>query len=173
MFSTIFRVLFGFILACFAAGLTTVLFALGPGDIASGDPDRISRMVELVALTATHTAVFAAPFALLSAAISEWQGVRSLIYHSLAGLGIATAGFAAQYFSETPGAPSVANQYPLMAYAATGLMAGLVYWLFAGRRAGDSYDDIYDPVPVSSPASGSVPNTRPKTPADPAPAKTD
>ena len=167
MFSTIFRVLFGFILACIVAGFTTVLFALGPGDISSGDPDRISKMMELVALTATHSAVFAAPFALLSAAISEWQEVRSFLYHVLTGLGIATAGFTAQYFSEAPGSPSVANQYPLLAYAVTGLIAGIIYWLFAGRRAGASHEDIYDPVPVTAPTS--VPTTRPKTPAAPPP----
>ncbi len=146
MFSTIFRVLFGFILACFAAGLTTVLFALGTPDISSGDPDRITKMLELVALTATHSAVFAAPFALLSVAVSEWQAVRSWFYHAITGLAIATAGFAAQYFSETPGTASVANQYPLMAYAVTGLIAGLVYWIFAGRRAGKALGDIYQPV---------------------------
>ncbi len=171
MFSTIFRVLFGFILACVVAGFTTVLFALGPAEISSGDPDRISKMMELVALTATHSAVFAAPFALLSAAISEWQEVRSFIYHVLTGLGIATAGFTAQYFSETPGAPSVANQYPLLAYGVTGLTAGIVYWLFAGRRAGASHEDIYDPVPVTVPTSGSVPSTRPRTPPAPPPPK--
>ena len=158
MFSTIFRVLFGFIMASLAAGLTTVLFAVGTSDVTSGDPDRIARTLELVALTATHSAVFAAPFALLSAAVSEWQGVRSWFYHAIAGLGIATAGFSAQYFSEVPGTASVASQYPLIAYAATGFVAGLAYWIFAGRRAGSPYDDIYQPVPVS----GSVPNTRPR-----------
>lgn len=173
MFSTIFRVLFGFVLACFAAGLTTVLFAVGTSDIASGDPDRMTKLLELVALTATHSAVFAAPFALLSAAVSEWQGVRSWFYHAFAGLGIATAGFAAQYFSETPGTASVASQYPLMAYAATGLVAGLVYWIFAGRRAGGPFDDIYEPVTAATTGSGSVPNTRPRMPPPPSPTKID
>ena len=135
MFSTILRVLFGFILACFAAGLTTVLFALGPAELSGGDPDRLAKIMELVALTATHSAVFAAPFALLAAALSEWQGVRSFLFHTFVGLGIATAGFAAQYFSEIPGSASVASQYPLMAYAVTGIVAGIIYWLFAGRSA--------------------------------------
>ncbi len=171
MFSTMFRVLFGFALACVAAGLTTVLFAVGTSDVSSGDPDRITRMLELVALTATHSAVFAAPFALLSAAVSEWQGVRSWFYHAVAGLGIATAGFAAQYFSEIPGTASVATQYPLMAYAATGLVAGLVYWIFAGRRAGEPFDDIYEPVSTTGVRIGSVPDTRPKTQSQPASSK--
>lgn len=172
MFSTIFRVLSGFVLACFAAGLTTVLFAAGTSDISSGDPERMTKILELIALTATHSAVFAAPFALLSAALSEWQRLRSSFYHAFAGLGIATAGFTAQYFSETPGMESVASQYPLMAYAVTGLVAGLVYWIFAGRRAGGPFGDIYEPVTAISAGYGSVPSMRPRIPA-PTPAKND
>lgn len=172
MFSTVFRVLSGFILACFAAGLTAVLFAVGTSDILSGDPERMTKILELIALTATHFAVFAAPFALLSAAISEWQGVRSSFYHAFAGLGIATAGFTAQYFSETPGMASVASQYPLMAYAVTGLVAGLVYWIFTGRRSGGPHGDIYHPVTATLAGYGPVPNMRPRI-LVPTPAKND
>jgi hypothetical protein len=172
MFSALFRVLFGFVLACLAAGVTIVMFAVGTDDVASGDPDRLSKILELVALTATHSAVFAAPFALLTAVISEWQSFRSVFFHALAGLGIATSGFTVQFFSETPGSATVANQYPILAYAVTGIMAGLVYWLFAGRRAGYSHDDIFEPVPVTHP-SGSVPSTRPRTPPAPPPPKRD
>ena len=58
-------------MACLAAGLTTVLFAVGTSDVTSGDPDRISRILELVELTATHSAVFAAPFEIGRASCRE------------------------------------------------------------------------------------------------------
>ncbi len=160
MFRAIFRVLFGFVLACLAAALTKVLFAVGPQEVTGGDPDKIATIIEWVALTATHSAVFAAPFAFLAAAISEWQDIRGFFFHTLVGLGIALAGFAAQYFGEAPGTSSIFNSYAMQAYAATGLAGGIVYWLFAGRWAGHE-DNIYQPV-IDQP-------TRPKTPAAPPP----
>ncbi len=160
MFRAIVRVLFGFILACIAAGVTQVLFAFGPAEVGSGDPDRIALMLNLAAAAATQSAVFSAPFALVSAAVSEWQDIRSWLYHMVAGMVIAAAGFAAQYSSEAPGAPSVFNNYALSAYVATGLVAGLVYWMFAGRRAGTP-DQIFDPVPTSVASTGTVPISPP------------
>ena len=79
--------------------------------------------------------MFAAPFAFLAAAIAEWQGVRSIFYHLLAGIGIAAAGFAAQYFAQAPDGDSLLNGYAVAAYAATGCIGGLFYWTFAGRHA--------------------------------------
>jgi drug/metabolite transporter (DMT)-like permease len=162
MFKAIFRVLFGYVMACLAAALTKVLFAVGPNEVTGGDPEKIATVIEWIALTATHSAVFAAPFTLLSAAISEWQSIRGFVYHVLVGIGIAIAGFAAQYFGEAPGTASIFNTYAIEAYAATGLVGGLFYWLFAGRRAGHQ-DDIYRPA-ITQP-------TRQKTPAAPPPSK--
>ena len=160
MFRAIFRVLFGFVLACIAAATTKVLFAVGPQEITGGDPEKIATVIEWVALTATHSAVFAAPFAFLAAAISEWQAVRGVIYHALVGIGIALAGFSAQYFGEAPGTNSIFNTYAMEAYGITGLVGGLVYWMFAGRRAGHE-DDIYQPI--------IEPAARTKSPAAPPP----
>lgn len=154
MFRAIFRVLFGFVLACFAAGFTKVLFAVGPQQMMAGDPDKLGTILEWVALTATHSAVFAAPFAFLSAAISEWQAIRGFLYHAIIGLGIAMAGFAAQYFGEGPVVNSIFNGYALAAYATSGLVGGIFYWIFAGRHAGP-VEDIYQPlrpVPTTRPA---------------------
>jgi hypothetical protein len=172
MFRAIFRVLFGFVLACLAAGLTQVLFAVGPQEVTGGDPDKLSRILEWSALTATQSAVFAVPFALLSAAISEWQGIRGFLYHTIVGICIAMAGFGAHYFSEAPAANSIMNNYAAIAFAVTGLVAGFVYWLFAGRRAGGPDDDIYGvepPVVTRTTTSGSVPATGGRTPAAPPP----
>ncbi|HMU66648.1 MAG TPA: hypothetical protein PKE57_05870 [Cellvibrionaceae bacterium] len=48
---------------------------------------------------------------------------------------IAAAGFAAQYFAQAPDGESILNGYALAAYACTGLIGGLFYWMFAGRYA--------------------------------------
>lgn len=165
MFRAIFRVLFGFVLACFAAGFTKVLFAVGPQDVIGGDPDKIGTIMEWIALTATHSAVFAAPFAFLAAAISEWQAIRGVFFHAIVGLGIAVAGFSAQYFGEVPASSSIFNSYAMTAFASTGLVGGIVYWLFAGRRAGSEEPDIYQPAAVATttplPAQATTPTASP------------
>jgi hypothetical protein len=148
MFRSIVRVLFGFIMACLAAGATKVLFALTPGEVFGGDADALGNASYLTLLTATHSAVFAAPFALIAAAIGEWQGIRTWPFYALAGLAITLFGFIAQYSSEGPAQPTIVNNYAFTAFLTAGFIAGFVYWLFAGRDAGD-------PVPAVAPAAAS------------------
>jgi hypothetical protein len=136
---SLFRVLFGFLLASLAAGITQVLFVVTPMDIAalpvSAMQERVQAAGLLALFAATHTAVFSAPFALVTVVIGEWQPIRSWIYYALAGLGTAAAGFLAQHTGETTGA-TILNDYAFRAFAATGLAGGLTYWAAAGRRAG-------------------------------------
>jgi hypothetical protein len=169
MFRALFRVLFGFILACLAAGLTKMLFAFGPDQVLEGNPDKISRFIDGMLFTATHSAVFSAPFAFIAAAISEWQTIRNWAYHALAGLAISVGGFVAQMASEPAGAPSIVNNYALTAYLTTGFIAGLTYWLFAGRTAGHSDTVQYasnnrtgssQPMQVKKPTPAAPPASR-------------
>lgn len=167
MLKASFRILFGFVLACFAAGLTTVLFAVPPQQVIASDPDQLAQVAEWTSLVATHSAVFAAPFALLGIVIGEWQQVRSFLYYVFLGVAIAGAGFAAQYVGETNVSGTILNSYAGGAFAASGLIAGLVYWLFAGRWAGRNGDG----EPAARSAT-SVPTTRasdpgPRTPLPP------
>jgi hypothetical protein len=140
MLGRILCVLFGFVLACLAAGLTLVLFVYTPSELASlnasAAPARLSEVGLLALAAATHAGVFAAPFALLGAVIGEWRKVRGLAYYALFGAGIAALGFFAQYRSEAAGELSILNTYALSAFALTGLVGGGAYWLGAGRRAG-------------------------------------
>jgi drug/metabolite transporter (DMT)-like permease len=136
MFGSIFRVLLGFIVACLAAGFSKVLFALTPAEVFGGDSDRLSSALHLAAQTATHSAMFAAPFALIAAAIGEWQGIRNWSYYALAGVAIAVAGFLAQYQGEDVTQPTIVNNYALTAFLTSGFIGGIVYWLFSGRDAG-------------------------------------
>jgi hypothetical protein len=45
-------------------------------------------------------------------------------------------GFLTQHSAELPGQPSIMNNYGLTAFITSGFVAGLAYWLFAGRGAG-------------------------------------
>jgi len=139
MLLSLLRILLGFATACLAAGLVQVAFVITPLEIATLEPaaipDRLSGAGLLALFAATHSAVFSAPFALLAAAFAEWQGIRSWIYYALAGIAIALAGVLTQHASET-GATTIVNDYALRAFLAAGFVAGLAYWVVAGRSAG-------------------------------------
>jgi hypothetical protein len=132
------RVLLGFAAACLAAGLVQVAFVITPADLAGLEPaamaERLRGAGMLWLLAATQSAVFSAPFALVAAALAEWQGIRSWIYSAVGGIGIAMAGFLTLLAGES-GGQTVVNGYALAAFLATGLVAGLVYWAVAGRKA--------------------------------------
>lgn len=130
------RVILGFALACLAAGLSMVLFVYTPLELATERAsDRVSEASMLALAAATHSAVFAAPFALIGAAFGEWQRIGSWLYYALVGIAIAGVGFLAQFWTEATGEASIVNSYAVTAFIVTGFVAGLVYWLFAGRSA--------------------------------------
>jgi hypothetical protein len=168
MFRALFRVLFGFILACLAAGVAKVLFAFGPDFVLGGQADNIDKFIGLSLVSATHMGVFAAPFAFIATAISEWQSLRNWAYHALAGIAISVGGFVAQMQSELTGAPSIVNNYALTTYLTTGFIAGLTYWLFAGRTAGDG---AHDQVTNYGSAGGAQSTVKRTTPAAPPPSR--
>ena len=132
MFKALLRVLLGLVLACLAAGLAQVAFAWTPAGIAQSGRDA----GELVLLAATHFVLFSAPFALVAAAIGEWQSIRGWTYYAFVAIAIAFAGFLAQYASEGSDA-TILNNYAFKAFLTTGFIAGFVYWAIAGRRAGE------------------------------------
>jgi hypothetical protein len=140
MLGQILRVLFGFVLACLAAGLTLVLFVYTPlelaGLTANVAASRLSEVGILALAAATHAGIFSAPFALAGAVFGEARALRGPAYYALLGVAIAAAGFFLQYHSEAAGDLSILNTYALSAFALTGLVGGLVYWLGAGRNAG-------------------------------------
>lgn len=135
-----FRILLGYVLAMVAAGVVQVLFAFPPTSLAGlgGDAlfDRLSVLGVYSLAAATHSALFALVFALVAIALAEWQGVRNALYYMMTGVAIALAGFLAQYASENAAQPTIVNTYAMLAYCVTGLVAGMVYWAFAGTHAG-------------------------------------
>lgn len=145
MIGTVSRVFLGFVLACLTAGLVLVLFIMTPGRIvalpADIFPERIGQALVLAALAATHAAIFSAAFVLIAAALGEYMRIRNIAYYLAAGAAIALAGFAAQYASEVGGQPTILNNYAVQAFLTAGFLAGFVYWLTAGRRAGGQRGD--------------------------------
>jgi hypothetical protein len=145
MIGGLFRVLFGFIVACLVAGAATVAFVITPADIATLPaalrPDRLSSAGTLSLLAATHSAIFAAPFALIALVIAEWRCIRSWVYYATVGILIAFAGFSAEYLNEVGGQPSIVNSYAMRAYLAVGFLGGIAYWLAVGRRTGGRRGD--------------------------------
>lgn len=140
------RVLVGFVVACFAAALTTLLFVYTPEEVltwttslpAEDRNERFSVFGLLWLAAATQSAVFSALFALLAVVIAEWRKVRAWTYYAIAGIVIALLGFAAQWLSEPSGQNwSVVNShYPFVAFLTTGFVGGFTYWMVAGRHAG-------------------------------------
>lgn len=163
-FGGLIRVLIGLVAASFAAAAVQVAFALTPTELAEASADYWSQSLVLLLGTATITGLFAAPFALISAIFSEWNGIRSFVYHALVGILIALAGHALLYSGQGSSEPTIVNSYAAAAFLTAGLIGGITYWMFAGRWA---YRPRYN-APHSTPtrpSTASVPVTKP-TPAD-------
>jgi uncharacterized membrane protein len=129
MIVSMIRFVLGFAAAALIAGLVQVAFVAGP-DLVTADLGRLQTLGLLMALAATQSAVFAAPFAILAALVASWQPIRSRLYFIAVGLAIGLAGFFAQYAAEA-GPDTILNRYALAAYALAGLAGGLAYGIIA------------------------------------------
>ncbi|MBU2533677.1 MAG: hypothetical protein KKB37_13120 [Alphaproteobacteria bacterium] len=130
------RVMIGFALACLAGGFIQVLFAVTPAELMVAGDERLGEAGTWGLLSATQIAVFSAPFAVIAILLSEWRAVRSFAFHAIVGMVIAVAGFGLIHATESPAEASIVNSYAMAAYLTSGFVAGLVYWLIAGRLAG-------------------------------------
>ena len=154
MIERILRMIFGIALACLAAGLTLVLFVYTPPELVELKSERLSEAGLLSLAAATHSAVFAAPFALIGAGFGEWRRIGSWMYYVLVAIVIAALGFLAQYWTEVQGEASIVNNYAVTAFLLSGFVAGLVYWLFAGRFARERRREP-EVIPPAKPAAAS------------------
>ena len=168
MLGSMIKVLFGFVVACLAAGLTIVLFVTTPVELANTPSNAVSDALMsngLLALAAaTHSAVFAAPFALIGATIGEWRRLSHWTYYVLVGIVIAALGFLAQYYSEGGTLTgSILNNYALVAFLTMGFVGGMVYWLVAGQfvhpdQGPHTPEIIKPPRPVSADTPRAMPS---------------
>ena len=122
-----------FLAACIAAGAFVVLAAYGAGTgTVSGTAEATAG--ELVVLTLSAAAVigaFSFVPALVAIALAETFSWRSLVLYLLAGCAVA---FAAVALLVPPERAVSDVDTPL--FLAAGAVAGVVYWLIAGRTAG-------------------------------------
>lgn len=129
-------VLAGYLVACIAFALVLISFVFTPAELAGADAERFSMAGFQLLASSIQVIMFAAPMALVATAIAEWRGTDDWIFYALAAILIAGVGFLAQYASELQGAPTIVNNYAFTAFMTGGFVAGLIYWLIAGRSAG-------------------------------------
>lgn len=153
------RIIFGFVLACLAGAITQVLFVITPADLYALEGgerwEQAGRALAVALSAATQFAVFSAPFAGVAILIGSLQRFRGWGYYVFAGLAIALLGFAVLYAAEESSEFTIANGYALAAFAFSGIIAGYVYWLIAGRSAGPRYG-LSEPGVRPRPAAESV-----------------
>jgi hypothetical protein len=73
---------------------------------------------------------------LLAIVLTEGFKLRSIVVHALIGCGLALAAVYGLDFGGYVTAPNADMMHEREVFAAAGIAGGLVYWLFAGRRAG-------------------------------------
>lgn len=131
-------ILLALLLASFAAGLVVTLAVLFPtfSDLDLGMADQ-GALNAVIVFGAIFISGFALIPALLVVVISEGVGIRSFVFYATAG---AVAGFVIYWSSAAAdfGALSVNSNTRREAEIMTGagIIAGMVYWVIAGRNAG-------------------------------------
>jgi hypothetical protein len=130
----------GYVWACVAASLVLALSTITPDDLAAfGLQTPHLQSVALWWVVGTGALIiFAVAMlpSLLVIALAEGFGLRSIVVYGVIGgiLALATAyGLNFAGYIAAAGS-SVAREHEVI--AAAGIAGGLVYWLFAGRKAG-------------------------------------
>ena len=137
MLLRVLSILAGYVAACIAFALVLVAFVCTPTELASAEPGRFSMAGFQLVASSVQVIIFAAPLAIVATAIAEWRGVHDWIFYAMVAILIAGVGFLAQYVSELQGAPTIVNNYAFTAFMTGGFVAGMVYWLIAGRSAAE------------------------------------
>jgi hypothetical protein len=147
--TAVFRVimmLVGYIWACIAASAVLTFGTLAPNwddlDALGRSLGNTSGDVPTVALWSVigigAVIIFAIGFfpTLLAVVLTEGFKLRSIIVHALIGCALALAAVYGLDFGGYVTAPNAGMVHEREVFAAAGIAGGLVYWLFAGRRAG-------------------------------------
>jgi hypothetical protein len=137
--------LVGYIWACVAASLVVTLGTLAPD---WNDLDALGRSLDqsgdvpTVALWSMvgigAAIIFAVGFfpALIAIILAEGFKLRSIVLYGVIGGALALAAAYGLDFGGYVTAPNADMMHEREVFAAAGIAGGLVYWLFAGRRAG-------------------------------------
>lgn len=139
---TLRRVLGGYLLACLGSGLlmgaVLVASSAATGSLSGGTTLRVVPAL-LIYISAVISA-FIIPLTFLPATLfvlwSEARGKREWITHSAAGIVMAGVGLLA--FECFPNGKEISRDPIILISALTGgILAGTIYWLLAGRHAGN------------------------------------
>jgi hypothetical protein len=129
----------GYFLACVAASLILTIGTLTPEwDDLTSLGMQSATLWSVVVVGATAIAVIAMLPALLVIALAEGFGWRSVVVYGVLGGVLALALSYGLDFAGYAGDPDSYLAREREVIAASGIAGGLVYWLFAGRRAGSA-----------------------------------
>ena len=128
-------VLFAFLMACLVAAIVLQVCILMPFWGARAAPDFGEGVFQLlVGVNFFFIAMLALLPAIAVIAVAEALRLRSAVFYAAAGGLLALA--LCHGLGFTAAAPDVAIAPWIEAFAASGIVAGLAYWLIAGRNAG-------------------------------------
>jgi hypothetical protein len=142
-----FLALFGFWLASLAAAAVLVFGAAAPE---LPPPDSLGILTVFILTVSAFVATFAFVPAIVIIVVAEALGLRSFLFHALAGALVALfCGYTLGFIEPMPRFDwemPLSTNLELM--AAAGIAGGLVYWLIAGRTSGAWHNP-----PVAGPAA--------------------
>jgi hypothetical protein len=133
----LFVVFFAYLLGCIAAALVLTLGTLGPQwDQLAALGLSPAALWAVVGVGAAVIAAIAMLPSLLVIALAEGLAWRSIVIYGAVGGILALALCYGIDFARYLGGPDRALARPREVLAASGIAGGLVYWAFAGRKAG-------------------------------------
>lgn len=127
----------GYLLACLA-GIATLIFAASETDLFTVPAfpttfDLFYRAATVAGLVADAPVVTVAALGLAAVVVAEIIRVRACLWHILFwGAAAAVAAGASRWLWDMP-APAGIGDEVMIAFVASGFVAGFVYWLVAGR----------------------------------------
>jgi hypothetical protein len=135
----LFVIFFSLVLAIIAAGLALALGVMVPDFVTvTTDPVEHFTFFAVQFFATGYVGFVAFVPALVLIAIAETFDIRSIFYYTIAGAAI---GLFAYYGSDFSAALESTTDLPPVSFglqlvAASGIIGGFTYWLFAGRKAG-------------------------------------
>jgi hypothetical protein len=143
--SRLVMMLVGYTCACIAASAVLTLGTLAPdwNDLQTfgqslGQSGDVPTVVLWVTIGIGAAIIFAIGFfpTLLAIILAEGFKLRSIVVYGVIGAALALAAVYGLDFGGYVTAPNADMMHEREVFAAAGIAGGLVYWLFAGRRAG-------------------------------------
>src|SRR5246127_1516521 len=134
----LFVILFGFLAACLVAGIIVVTAVLFPdfSDLGAGPVDQ-SVIDIMIGFGFIFVSGFALLPALIIALITEAFSIRAVLAYAIGGALVGVAGYLSlvPFDTESLRFEGIVRRH-MEIMTGAGIVAGLVYWMIAGRNAG-------------------------------------